>query len=80
MGRDIILMGQKVECFYKAAGEYGSAYVKFVGDNSRGAAKFGFVGMNSDGKITKIHVQSGKDIWKTLSGSATDKVVMEVLE
>lgn len=80
MGRDIILMGQKVECFYKAVGEYRSAYVNFVGNNSRGAAKFGFVGINSDGKITAIHVQGGEDIWKALSGSATGKVVREVLE
>lgn len=56
------------------------SYVKFDGNNSRGAAKFGFVGVNSDGKITTIHVRSGKDIWKTLNGSATDKVVREVLE
>jgi len=75
VGREIMQNGQMVEYFYKAAGETRTGYVQFMGNNSRGQAKFGFVGTNNDGAITTIHVESGKDIWKTINGNAQDKTI-----
>ncbi|OBW59802.1 hypothetical protein A9986_01120 [Solibacillus silvestris] len=35
-------------------------YVKFMGNNKNGKAKFEFVGTNNNGDITTYHTQSGK--------------------
>ena len=43
-------------------------YVKFMGNNKNGKAKFEFVGTNNNGDITTYHTQSGKKIWKTING------------
>jgi filamentous hemagglutinin len=79
IGRDIMQNGQKVEYFYKPAGEMRTGYVQFMENSSKtGNAKFGFVGTNTDGAITTIHVESGKDFWKTINASPTDKVIRPV--
>jgi filamentous hemagglutinin len=71
--------GQKVEYFYKPAGEMRTGYVQFMGNSSKNStAKFGFVGTNTNGTITTIHVESGKSFWNTLNGSPIDKVIKPV--
>jgi uncharacterized Zn-binding protein involved in type VI secretion len=72
-GRDIMRTGHRVEYLYK--GETRVGYVKFMGNDSRGFAKFGFVGTNQEGFITTIHTQSGKSFWKLLNGSPVDKTI-----
>jgi filamentous hemagglutinin len=84
IGKDIMQRGQKVDYLYN--GEVRTGYVQFMGNTSGkplhpalslqkpGDAKFGFVGTNKDGAITTIHVESGKDFWKTINGASTDKV------
>jgi len=44
-----------------------------MGTNSKGQAKFGFVGTDLNGNITTIHTKSGKDFWRTLNGNPRDK-------
>ena len=73
VGKDIMQNGQRVEYLYKGAARTG--YVQFMGNISNGTAKFGFVGTNADGAITTIHVKSGKDFWRAINGSPTDKVI-----
>lgn len=43
-------------------------YVKFMGNNKNGKAKFEFVGTNNNGDIKTYQSQSGKKIWKTING------------
>ncbi|MCL8303079.1 hypothetical protein M9Y59_26935, partial [Pseudomonas mosselii] len=50
VGREIILTGQKVEYFYRAAGECRTAYVKFIGNNSKGAENLGLLEQTPKGK------------------------------
>jgi filamentous hemagglutinin len=40
-----------------------------MGNSSFGSAKFGFVGTNSKGYITTIHIESGNSFWKKLNGN-----------
>jgi hypothetical protein len=76
VGKDIMQGGDKVQYLYK--GEMRTGYVQFMGNSSRGDAKYGFVGINSDGAITKIHVESGKSFWKMLNGDPKDKTIRPV--
>ncbi|WP_041061420.1 T7SS effector LXG polymorphic toxin [Jeotgalibacillus campisalis] len=62
----VIKNGIKVEYEYK--GELRIGYVKFMGNNKNGKAKFEFVGTNNTGSLTTYHTQSGKKIWKTING------------
>ena len=64
--RDVMNNGYKVEYVYK--GETRTGYVQFMGNNSKGMAKFAFVGTNNDGFITTFHTESGKTFWKLLNG------------
>ncbi|SDX79614.1 hypothetical protein SAMN05444514_1555, partial [Pseudomonas syringae] len=75
-GKDIMQGGDKVQYLYK--GEMRTGYVQFMGNSSRGDAKYGFVGTNSDGVITTIHVESGKSFWKMLNGDPKDKTIRPV--
>lgn len=68
--------GDKVQYLYK--GEMRTGYVQFMGNSSRGDAKYGFVGTNPDGAITTIHVESGKSFWKMLNGNPKDKTIRPV--
>jgi filamentous hemagglutinin len=74
VGRDIIQNGSKVEYLYK--GETRVGYVQFMGNKSNGNAKFGFVGTNSEGSITTIHVESGNSFWKMLNGDRSIRTIM----
>jgi len=65
--------GTPVQYGYK--GETRIGYAQFMGNNRKGQAKFAFVGTNSDGHITTLHVKSGKDFWKTINGNKDDKVI-----
>ena len=47
-----------------------------MGNNSRGEAKFAFVGTKTDDVITTIHVESGNDFWKMLNGNKNDKTIL----
>ncbi|MCW3154926.1 hypothetical protein N8H69_20465 [Achromobacter spanius] len=76
VGKDIMQSGNKVQYLYK--GEMRTGYVQFMGNSSRGDAKYGFVGTNSDGTITTIHVESGKSFWKLLNGNPVDKTIRPV--
>ncbi|WP_078555997.1 hypothetical protein [Bacillus alkalicellulosilyticus] len=64
--KEVISNGIKVKYEYK--GEIRTGYVKFLGNNKNGKAKFEFVGTNNNGDITTYHIQSGKKIWKTING------------
>ena len=65
--------GQKVEYLYK--GETRTGFVQFMNNTSKGDARFGLVGTNSDGAITTIFAPSGKNFWKAINGSGTDKTI-----
>ncbi|MFT7723419.1 MAG: RHS repeat-associated core domain-containing protein [Roseateles sp.] len=73
VGRDIMQNGTKVNYLYK--GETRTGYAQFMGNTSRGDAKFGFVGTNADGAITTIHTQSGKSFWKMLNGDPSIRTI-----
>ncbi|WP_429409541.1 hypothetical protein [Paraburkholderia sp. GAS82] len=75
VGQDIMRNGVPVEYFYKPAGELRTGYAQFMSNSSRGVAKFGFVGTNTDGAITTIHTESGKSFWKMLNGNPADKTI-----
>ncbi|MYL62227.1 hypothetical protein GLW07_02540 [Bacillus hwajinpoensis] len=64
--KEVIHNGIKVKYEYK--GEIRTGYVRFMGNNKSGKAKFEFVGTNDKGYITTYHTQSGKKIWKTING------------
>jgi RHS repeat-associated protein len=64
--QDVMQNGTKVSYTYK--GEIRTGYAKFMGNNSKGVAKFEFVGTNNLGDITTYHVESGKTFWKMLNG------------
>lgn len=64
--KEVINHGIKVKYEYKD--EIRTGYVKFMGNNKNGKAKFEFVGTNNNGNITTYHTQSGKKIWKTING------------
>ncbi|WP_245512283.1 hemagglutinin repeat-containing protein, partial [Rhizobium leguminosarum] len=76
VGRDIQRYGEKVEYLYK--GELREGYVQFMGNTSKGKAKFGFVGTNANGDITTIHVESGNSFWKMLNGDPMDKTIRPI--
>ena len=63
---EVINNGIKVK--YEYRDEIRIGYVKFMGNNKNGKAKFEFVGTNNNGDITTYHTQSGKKIWKTING------------
>ena len=64
--RDVMKNGIKVEYLYNE--EIRTGYVRFMGNSSKGIAKFEFVGTNTNGDITTYHVESGKSFWKLLNG------------
>lgn len=64
--QEVMQKGYKVEYLYK--GETRTGYVEFMGNNSKGNAKFAFVGTNNEGYITTFHTESGKTFWKMLNG------------
>jgi|GEM_PF-1971319 len=64
--RNVMRNGTKVSYTYK--GEVRTGYLRFMGNNSKGVAKFEFVGTNHLGDITTYHVESGKTFWKMLNG------------
>ncbi len=65
--RSVMANGYKVSYEYK--GEIRTGYVSFMGNNSKGNAKFAFVGTNNQGYITTFHTESGKTFWKMLNNS-----------
>ena len=75
VGHDIMEQGIKVNYLYK--GETRTGFVKFMGNTRKGNAKFGFVGTNTEGHITTIHIESGKSFWKMLNGNS-EKVIKGV--
>lgn len=70
--KGVMKNGTKVQYTYK--GEVRNGYVKFMGNNSKGQAKFEFVGTNSKGQITTYHVESGKSFWKMLNGKNVQEI------
>ncbi|OMF55186.1 hypothetical protein BK139_17855 [Paenibacillus sp. FSL R5-0490] len=64
--KEVINNGIKVK--YENKGEIRTGYIKFMGNNKNGKAKFEFVGTNNKGDITTYQTQSGKKIWKTING------------
>ncbi|MDD7912016.1 DUF637 domain-containing protein [Pseudovibrio exalbescens] len=61
---------------YECNGQKRVGYAQFMGNDRKGKAKFAFVGTNSDGHITTLHVKSGRDFWKTINGNKEDKVIL----
>lgn len=76
LSREIIKNGEKVE--YNYNGQIRTGYVAYIGNDSKGKAKFALVGTNAQGQITTLHTQSGKDFWKTINGNAQDKSIKVV--
>ncbi len=66
--QDVMQNGYKVEYVYK--GEIRTGYVQFMGNNSKGKARFAFVGTNNEDCITTFHTESGKSFWKMLNGES----------
>ena len=54
--------------------------MKLMGNTGKGPSKFAFVGTNSQGQITTLHIKSWKDFWKTLNGNSQDKTIYPVQE
>ena len=73
VGQDIMQHGQKVEYLYK--GETRTGFIQFIGNKANGQSKFGFVGTNTDGAITTIHIESGNSLWKMLNNGKADRVI-----
>ncbi|WP_373814992.1 DUF637 domain-containing protein, partial [Neisseria dentiae] len=73
IGRDVMRTGTRVK--YQYRGELTTGYVKFIGNNQKGEAKFAFVGTNNQGVITTIHVKTGNDFWKTINGNPSEKII-----
>ena len=75
--------GTKVEYWYspkKKDGRSGkkelrTGYVKFMGNNKKGKAKFEFVGTNLKGEITTYHVKRGEELYRLLNGSKKINVI-----
>nr|WP_261854662.1 RHS repeat-associated core domain-containing protein [Clostridium folliculivorans] len=83
--KDVMNNGYKVEYDYKVTDKWGmkvpeqrTGYMRFMGNNRKGEAKFEFVGTNNRGDITTYHTESGKTLWKLLNGSNTDKTINPV--
>lgn len=75
---DVIKNGEKVQYNYPlkdGTTELRTGYVKFMGNTSKGKAKFEFVGTNLSGDITTYHVKRGEDIYKLLNGSKHINVI-----
>ena len=70
--RDVMKNGTKVQ--YNYNGEVRTGYIKFMGNTSKGHAKFEFVGTNAQGKITTYHIESGKSFWKMLNGKNIQEI------
>jgi hypothetical protein len=47
----------------------------FLGNNSKGKAKFSFVGINNHQEITTLHTKTGKDFWKAINNDAQDNTI-----
>ncbi|RRW51608.1 RHS repeat domain-containing protein, partial [Pseudomonas moraviensis] len=71
--RMVINHGTRIEYEYK--GEARSGYLRLMGTNRKGEAKFAFVGTNNKNEITTLHAKSGKELWRTINGSGKDKTV-----
>ncbi|MGE6574289.1 RHS repeat-associated core domain-containing protein [Paenibacillus xylanexedens] len=71
--RDVMNSGRKVEYQYK--GETRTGYLKFMGNSSKGEAKFEFVGTNANGNVTTYHLKRGEDLWKLLNNNKHDKTI-----
>jgi hypothetical protein len=69
----VINHGTRIEYEYK--GEARSGYLRLMGTNRKGEAKFAFVGTNNKNEITTLHAKSGKELWRTINGSGKDKTV-----
>ncbi|WP_176472381.1 RHS repeat domain-containing protein, partial [Pseudomonas sp. Irchel 3H7] len=73
MARFLVNHGTRIE--YKYKGETRSGYLKLMGNNRKGEAKFAFLGTNQNNEITTLHAKSGKELWRTINGDAKDKTV-----
>lgn len=83
--KDVMNNGYKVQYDYKVYDKWGNkipekrtGYLRFMGSNSKGKAKFEFVGTNSRGDITTYHAKSGKGLWKLLTGYNTNQTINPV--
>ena len=71
--RKVMRDGIPVQYMYRDSVRTG--YVKYFAQSRKGESKFAFVGTNSSGKITTYHVESAKNLFKTINGNARDKVI-----
>jgi len=83
--KDVMNNGYKVKYDYNVTDKWGmkvpeqrTGYMRFMGNNRKGEAKFEFVGTNNRGDITTYHTESGKTLWKLLNGSNIDKTINPV--
>ena len=74
---DVIRNGIEIEIQYR--GESTRAFVRFMGNDSRGNAKFEFVGISSEGNIATYHTKSGKDFWKKVNNGEFIKNINPVM-
>ena len=73
IARMVVNEGVRVEYAYK--GETRSGYLRLMGNNRKGEAKFAFVGTNQKNEITTLHAKSGKELWRTINGDGKNKTV-----
>ncbi|MGF6487363.1 RHS repeat-associated core domain-containing protein [Pseudomonas frederiksbergensis] len=71
--RYVIKNGIRIQYPYK--NETRTGFVMFLGNNSKGKAKFSFVGTNNQQEITTLHTKTGKDFWKAINNDAQDKTI-----
>ncbi|WP_444905215.1 hypothetical protein ACJJIU_11225 [Microbulbifer sp. CnH-101-E] len=71
--RQVMKEGIKVNYLYK--GEVRAGFVQLIGQTRKGMAKFAFVGTNSGGHITTMHVETSKQLWQTLNRNKHHNVV-----
>ncbi|MBP0597384.1 hemagglutinin repeat-containing protein [Herbaspirillum sp. LeCh32-8] len=75
VGRDIMQNGQKVTYFYEPANEIRTGYISFMRNSSKtGESLFGFVGTNTDGAITTIHVKPRTELFDLLGDGAQSQL------
>ena len=65
--------GIRIQYPYKT--ETRTGFVMFLGNNSKGKAKFSFVGTNNQHEITTLHTKTGKDFWKAINNNSQDKTI-----
>ena len=75
IGRDIMKTGQEVSYFYEPANEMRKGYVSFIRNSQKsGESIFGFVGTDSRGYISTIHMKRRTELFDLLGDEVQGKL------